>query len=713
MLNNKNAALPNASLINRNSAKMKKTLVGGLCASFIVSLSACNAITALSSEQAATKATTAIQPALSSGIDFQYFDKSVRPQDDFYAYINGTWIKNTKIAADRTRAGTFYDLRDQSQQDIKDIIKSLADTPNLKAGTDEQKVAALYGSYMDIDTLNKLGLEPIKADLSTVANLNSKAQLSQYFGQNQTIGGASPVQLYVDVDYKNSSQYILSAYQSGLTLPEKDYYLNKSQRFVRIRQAYLAHIEKMYTLAGLPQAKASAATILKLETAIARKQWSAVENRDNVKQYNPYTVKGLMTLAPNINWTQLLTAFNIGEQNKIIINQPSFVKGVSDLIGSESLATWKTYLQWQVLHNAASLLSQPFEDENFDFFTRTLNGQEKQQPRWKSGVSVVNHILGEVVGKVYVKHHFSQQAKQRMVQLVANLRQAYGDSVADLDWMSAKTKLAAKDKLSKFTPKIGYPDKWEDYSKLAIKADDLFGNVQRASKLNHQKEIAKLGDPIHKWEWGMTPQTINAYYNPMANEVVFPAAILQPPFFNMKADDAVNYGAIGAVIGHEMGHGFDDQGAKFDGDGNMRNWWTAEDKKNFDTKTKALIEQYNNYYVYDDLHVNGALTLGENIGDLSGITIAYKAYHNSLKGKAAPVIDGLTGDQRFFIGFTQIWRSKAKEAAMRNQVATDPHPPSNFRTIGALGNMPEFYKTFNVKPGDKMYIAPEKRVKIW
>jgi putative endopeptidase len=370
-------------------------------------------------------------------------------------------------------------------------------------------------------------------------------------------------------------------------------------------------------------------------------------------------------------------------------------------------------MQWQVLTHAANYLSEALDNENFDFFSKTLNGQEEQEPRWKRGVASVNGMLGEVVGKVYVKRHFTPEAKDRMQALVENLRGAYGDSIKDLTWMSDSTKVAAADKLAKFNPKIGYPNKWEDYSKLSIKADDLIGNATRASEVEHAKSLAKLGAPIDKDEWHMTPQTVNAYYNPTMNEIVFPAAILQPPFFNLAADDAVNYGGIGAVIGHEMGHGFDDQGAKFDGEGNMRDWWTEQDLKEFSARGQALIAQYDGYYVFDDLHVNGGLTLGENIGDLSGVTIAYRAYKKSLNGQEAPVIDGLTGDQRFFIGFTQIWRAKAKEEAMRNRVATDPHSPAEFRALGALSNMPEFYTTYDVKPGDAMYIAPEKRVKIW
>jgi len=694
---------------------MRKVLIGGLCASLIAGLTACNDKPAevKAPETAKTATAVAVTQVLGSGIEFANFDKAVRPQDDFYKYVNGTWLKNTEIPADRTSIGAFYDLREKSRDDVKAIIEEVAATPNLAVGTDEQKVADLYRSFMDTDTLNKLGVTPIQGEFDAINALKDKNELVKYFAHSQIAGAGTPMAFYIDIDAKNSSRYATHLYQYGLSLPEKDYYFNESERFVNIRKAYLAHIEKMFTLAGLANPKASAESILALETAIASKHWDVVENRDSTKTYNLYQVKDLPTLAPDIDWTVYLTALGADKQTDIIVNQPSYIQGLNEVLKTTDLATWKTYMQWQVLTHAANYLSEALDNENFDFFSKTLNGQEEQEPRWKRGVASVNGMLGEVVGKVYVKRHFTPEAKDRMQALVENLRGAYGDSIKDLTWMSDSTKVAAADKLAKFNPKIGYPNKWEDYSKLSIKADDLIGNATRASEVEHAKSLAKLGAPIDKDEWHMTPQTVNAYYNPTMNEIVFPAAILQPPFFNLAADDAVNYGGIGAVIGHEMGHGFDDQGAKFDGEGNMRDWWTEQDLKEFSARGQALIAQYDGYYVFDDLHVNGGLTLGENIGDLSGVTIAYRAYKKSLNGQEAPVIDGLTGDQRFFIGFTQIWRAKAKEEAMRNRVATDPHSPAEFRALGALSNMPEFYTTYDVKPGDAMYIAPEKRVKIW
>ncbi|MBO1273275.1 peptidase M13 [Shewanella sp. 4t3-1-2LB] len=699
---------------------MRKILIGGLCATMIAGLAACNdKQTETKTAEAAKPQTTqtataaAVSKALGSGIDFANFDKSVRPQDDFYSYVNGTWIKNTEIPADRTSTGAFYDLREKSRDDIKAIIEEVAAQKDLKAGTDEQKVADLYRAFMDTTTLNQLGIDPLKPELAKIDAIGNKDQLMAYFGSSQIIGGGTPMAFYVDVDAKDSTRYATHIWQYGLSLPEKDYYFNDAERFVKIREAFVEHMRKMFKLAGFEQPRKSAEAIMKLETAIAKDHWDVVASRDSTKTYNKYALKDLAELAPGVDWNAYLTALGADKQADIIINQPSYVTGLAKIINDTDLATWKTYLRWHLLTSFAGDLGEAFDNENFDFYSRILNGQEEQQPRWKRGVSKVNSLLGEVVGKVYVKRHFTPEAKARMEQLVENLRQAYADSVDELDWMTPETKAAAKAKLAKFNPKIGYPNKWEDYSQLTISATDLVGDEMRAGEVEHQKDLKKLNSPIDRDEWHMTPQTVNAYYNPTMNEIVFPAAILQPPFFNMEADDAVNYGGIGAVIGHEMGHGFDDQGAKFDGDGNMRDWWTQKDLDAFHAKTKALVAQYNGYYVFPDLHVNGELTLGENIGDLSGVTIAYKAYKKSLEGKEAPVIDGLSGDQRFFIGFAQIWRAKVKEEALRNRVATDPHSPAKFRAIGSLENMPQFYATFDVKPGDAMYLEPANRVKIW
>lgn len=690
---------------------MKSIITSAVCSSLLL-VAGCN-----NAEQNTTTTKTempaAEKVALTSGISLDNMDKTVRPQDNFYRYINGGWLKNTTIPGDKTAVGSFYDLRDSADDNVKAIIEELAATENLKMGSDEQKVADLFRSYMDTAGRDALGIKPIQGILDTISALKNKDELAAFLGKYQAAGISSPLAFYISIDAKDSSRYATHIWQSGLGLPDKDYYFNEAERFVKLREGYLKHIENMYNLAGLENGSAAAQTIMDIETKLAGFHWTRVESRDSAKRYNKFDVADLNSLTDAFNWNAYLTAQGVADQKDIIINQPSFIKGFGETFAQTSLEDWKTYETFHTLSTFAGSLTTALDNENFDFFSKQLSGREEQRPMWKRGVSVVNGNLGEVIGKVYVKRHFKPEAKARMSELVENLRNSYGDSINELEWMSEDTKKAAHVKLAAFTPKIGYPDKWEDYSALEIKADDLVGNRIRSSKVSHQKEIEKLGGPIRDWEWGMTPQTVNAYYNPTVNEIVFPAAILQPPFFNMAADDAVNYGGIGAVIGHEMGHGFDDQGSRYDAEGNMRNWWTETDLAEFGKRTAILVDQYSKYQVFDDLNVNGELTLGENIGDLSGVTIAYKAYKASLNGKEAPVIDGLTGDQRFFMGYAQIWRSKIVEKSMRNRVATDPHSPGEFRALGSLSNMPEFYKAFDLKEGDAMYIAPEKRVKIW
>jgi len=682
---------------------MKTFIASAICSSFLL-LSGCTNNNSLTTQENTT---------LISGIDTANMDNSVRPQDNFYLYINGGWLNNHEIPDNKTAIGAFYDLRDKADSDVKVIIEELAATKNLTTGSDEQKVADLFRSYMNTDERNNLGTTPIKIILDAIKSLKNKDDLAGFFGTYSTVGIKSPLALYVSIDKKSSENYAVYLWQNGLNLPDKDYYFNEAERFVNLRAGYVAHIEKMLNLAGLPNAKASAKNIMALETKLAAHHWSRVETRDSEKSYNKLATNNLTSLSEQFNWQAFLAAEGVEKQKNIIINQPSFIEGFGKVFAETSLETWQQYLTFNTLNSFASYLTTDIDNENFDFFSKQLNGLKEQRPQWKRSVSVVNSNLGEVIGKVYVTRHFTPAAKARMGELVENLRNAYGESIDDLTWMSEDTKKSAHKKLAAFTSKIGYPDKWEDYSKLTIKSDDLVGNIIRSRKVSSDKQISKLGDPIHKWEWYMTPQTVNAYYNPPANEIVFPAAILQPPFFNMKADDAVNYGAIGAVIGHEMGHGFDDQGSKYDATGNLRNWWTKQDFKEFTARTKALVKQYDGYAVFDDLNVNGKLTLGENIGDLSGVTIAYKAYQASLKGEKAPVIDNLTGDQRFFIGYTQIWRGKIVEKSMRNRVATDPHSPGEFRVLGVLSNIDKFYETIGIKEGDAMYIAPEKRIKIW
>jgi endothelin-converting enzyme/putative endopeptidase len=689
---------------------MKAIITSAVCSSLLL-VAGCSS-TGESTHLTPPPATVA-KTMLASGIEKANIDTSVRPQDDFYLYVNGGWMKNNEIPGDKTSIGSFYDLRDTADENVKAIIEELAATKALKSGSDEQKVADLFRSYMDLDARNAAGIKPVQAVLDNIQAINNKSDLATFFGKYQSAGIGNPLAFYISIDAKDSSRYATHIWQSGLGLPDKDYYFNEAERFEKLRIGYVAHIAKMYDLAGLKGGQEAAKSIMAIETQLAKHHWTRVQTRDSEKRYNKFDTANLGKLTNQFDWNAYLAAQGVANQKDIIINQPDFIEGFGKIFADTSLEDWKRYLTFHTLSTFASYLTTDIDNENFDFYSKQLSGRKEQRPLWKRGVAVVNNNLGEVIGKVYVKRHFKPAAKARMSELVENLRNAYGQSISDLSWMSAETKKAAQVKLAAFTPKIGYPDRWQDYSKLTIKNGDLVGNVIRSNKASHQEDLKRLGGPIRKWEWHMTPQTVNAYYNPPANEIVFPAAILQPPFFNMAADDAVNYGGIGAVIGHEMGHGFDDQGSRYDATGNLRNWWTEQDLAAFKTRTKALVEQYAQYKVFDDLSINGELTLGENIGDLSGVTIAYKAYKASLNGKEAPVIDGLTGDQRFFMGYTQIWRVKMVEKALRNRVATDPHSPGHFRAIGILSNFDEFYDAFDVKEGDAMYLAPEKRVSIW
>jgi predicted metalloendopeptidase len=605
------------------------------------------------------------------------------------------------------------DLRDKAREDVKAIIEDVASKTDLEPGSDEQKVADLYNSFMDADRLNQLGISPLESELARIDAISNRDELSAYFARSGIIGGGGPFNLYIWVDAKDATRYVTYMWQSGLGLPDRDYYFKDDERSVELREAYVVHVEKMFELAGFDDPAGSAAMLMALETDLAEHHWTNVANRDSEARYNKYAMDELGSLGKGVNWPLYLKEAGLETQKDIIVNQPSFVEGFNQIFATTSLEDWKTFMRWNLLNSYAVYLDSKLDEQNFDFYGRTLEGQKEQRPRWKRAVDVVNGSLGEVVGKVYVSRHFPPEAKARMVELVSNLQVAYGEAIAELDWMGEETKAAALAKLEKFTPKIGYPDRWEDYSALEIVAGDLVGNIERANRFGFELYRGRLGGPIQKWVWLMNPQTVNAGYIPTQNEVIFPAGILQPPFFNMAADDAVNYGAIGAVIGHEMGHGFDDQGSKYDGDGNLNNWWTDEDRKAFEDRTQGLVDQFASFQVFDDLNVNGELTLGENIGDLAGLTIAYRAYQISLDGKEAPVLDGFTGDQRFFLGIGQVWKYKATDEAARNRVLTDPHSPPEFRVNGTLPNMPEFVAAFEVQDGDGMWLPPAERVKIW
>ena len=658
--------------------------------------------------------TAANANALASGIALQYVEPSVRPQDDFFAHLNGKWLKTVEIPADKSSWGAFHQLREDTLPQLRAIIEKAAAAKGAN-GSEVQKIGDFYASYMDEARLEQLGITPLNGELAKIAAVKDKAELPALFAHLGRLGVNTPFVFYIHQDAKDSTKYVADLYQAGLGMPDRDYYLKQDDaKLADIRAKYQQHAEKMLAMAGDKNAAANAKAIVELETELAKVQWTKVENRDPVKTYNKVELAKLAELAPGYDWQSWLAASGLkGKADYLIVSQPSYLKGFSEVLNRVPLETWKTYLQLHLVESYANYLSKAFVDERFAFHGTTLSGTPQLEARWKRGVSTLEGSLGEAVGKLYVKEHFPAERKVRMEVLVKNLLAAYKSSIDTLDWMSPATKKEAQAKLAKFTPKIGYPNKWKDYSALTVKRDDLAGNVMRSREVEYNRELNKLGKPIDRDEWGMTPQTINAYYNPELNEIVFPAAILQPPFFDAKADDAVNYGGIGAVIGHEISHGFDDQGSQYDGDGNMRNWWTEEDGKKFAEKTKVLINQYAGYSPLPGYNVNGELTLGENIGDNSGLAIAYKAYKLSLKGKKAPVINGLSGDQRFYMGWGQVWRTKMREPAQIAQIKTDPHSPGQYRANGTLKNQPGFYEAFGVKEGDKMYLAPKDRVIIW
>lgn len=653
--------------------------------------------------------------SLGSGIDKQYIDTSVRPQDDFFRHASGKWLDSTQIPPDRARYGSFDRLLELSEENLRAIVEELAAGKDLPANSDARKIADLYVSFVDEATAETLGLTPLKAELERIDALADKRDIPALLAHLRTRFVPIPVELFVNPDAKESTRYAVYLNQGGLGLPDRDYYLKDDDAKLKgIRAAYLKHIATMLAMAGIKSADQAAQSILELETGLARAQWTRVESRDQNKTYNKTAIAKLADLVPGYDWNRYFDAATIGGKiDYVIVRQPSFFRDFAKLLEGTPLATWKSYFTWHLLSAYAPFLSRNFDEENFTFNEVTLRGIPENRPRWKRGVALVESSMGESLGRLYVAKHFPPQYKERMQVLVKNLVAAYRQSIETLDWMSSATKTQALAKLAKFVPKIGYPDKWRDYSTLEIRRDQLVQNVMRARLFEYRRQITKLGKPIDRNEWGMTPQTVNAYFNPRLNEIVFPAAILQPPFFNPAAEDAVNYGGIGAVIGHEIGHGFDDQGSKSDGEGNLRDWWTKEDHEKFAQRSGALVAQYSGFSPLPGYNVNGELTLGENIGDNSGLAIAYKAYRLSLNGRSPPLIDGYSGDQRLFLGWAQVWRGKARDAETIRLVKTDPHSPAIFRCNGTLANQTPFYAAFGVKEGDKMYLPPEKRVSIW
>ena len=642
------------------------------------------------------------------------FDKSVDPRDDFFDFVNGEWVKNTKIPSDKTRWGSFVILAEKSKEAVLEIITDVSGKEGLKEGSAAQQIRDLYRSYVNRDFLNELGSSPIEKDLFEIDVITSKKGLAAYWAKANRSGIPNPFSFYVAQDAKNSSVYRVYLSQGGLGLPDRDYYLDEDERAKSIQLAYKQYLRRIFKYSGLPNAKKKSEKVYELEKQIASIQWSRVKNRDRIKTYNKVNRSDLNIMNTSFQWRLFFMQAGIEKESEFIIRQPSFFKGMSSIIQNTSLEIWRDYLRARVISSAAPYLDDQFFKLHFEFYSKVLSGQNEPEPLPKRATSLVNSIQGEPIGKIYVQKHFPPEAKSKMLDLVSNIKIAMQQSIENLDWMDETTQARALDKLKKFKTKIGYPDKWKDFSNLSIKPDDLFGNIKRASEFQFDDNISKLGGPIDRDEWFMTPQTVNAYYNPRLNEIVFPAAILQPPFFSLNADEAVNYGGIGMVIGHEIGHGFDDQGRKSDGNGNLIDWWTQSSADAYESRAQNIVEQYNSYQPIEGFNVNGQLTLGENIGDLGGLTLAWKAYLNSLKSKQAPEpIDGFTHQQRFFISYAQIWRIKSTTEMTIRRIKTDTHSPPKFRVNGPLKNFQPFYEVFDLKKSNEMWFKPEDRISIW
>ena len=660
--------------------------------------------------------TTAQPAAPISGIDLGAVDPSVRPQDDFFRHVDGLWLKNTPIPADRPSISSSAELHEKTQVQLRALIDAAAKDP---ATSQARQVGDLYASFMDEVAVEKADLRPLTPELAAIDAITQPRQLGALSATLLRLGTSMPIAYYVGQDARQATRYVPYLTQSGLGLPDRDYYLKLDDaRFKQAREQYLVYLATLLKLSGeadAQRAQALAQDVLALETELARAQWTGVENRQPVKNYNRLDPAALAQLAPGLDWAGWLAegGFSGNKGEALIVRQPSYVEAVGTLSTTTPLATWKAYARTHLLHAYAPYLGPAFVDARFAFVGTTLSGTAQNRTRWQRGVVLVQESLGEELGQLYVGQHFAPESKARVERLVAAIMAAYKDSIDTLAWMGPATKKEAQAKLATFSPKIGYPKRWVDYSTLKITRDDLLGNVKRARAFDAARAVAKLGGPVDRDEWLMTPQTVNAYYNATMNEIVFPAAVLQPPYFDARADDAVNFGAIGAVIGHEISHGFDDKGSQYDGQGNLRDWWTAEDRSRFNAKTRALVAQYAAFVPVAGYTLNGELTLGENIADNSGLVMAFKAYRASLGGREAPVIDGLSGDQRFFFGFAQLRRGKARDESLLRQIKSDPHSPNEFRVNGVVRNHPGFYSTFDLKPGDKLFLPPQERVSIW
>ncbi|MDT9001808.1 M13 family metallopeptidase [Paucibacter sp. APW11] len=650
--------------------------------------------------------------AAPSGIDKQHFDATVRVQDDLFGAVNGHWLKTVELPADKGVHGAFIELRDLSDQRVRSLLDSLlAGQP--AAGSKEEKIARYYQAFLDTEAIDKAGLAPVQPLLAAIDAIGNAKQLSAWFGAVQG-QQATPIQLNVGADFKQPTVNRTVASQGGLGLPGRDYYLKRDDaRMAKAREAYVRYLTTLATTLGEADPAAAAQRVLALETKIAAAHWDPVRLREPTKTYNPMTPAQLTKAAPGLDWQGLLAAANLAKIDRLIVGQPSTAREVARLVAREPLADWKLYAKLHTLDAHAGVLPKALREARFELRGVALSGASAERPRWQQGVEQVNAALGEALGELYVAQYFPAAHKAKMDQLVGNLLAAFGESVDSLSWMSAPTKKAAHEKLGKIMVKIGYPEIWRDFSALDVRTGDALGNRLRSQRFEWQYLAAKAGQPVDRREWGMLPQQVNAYYEPTTNEIVFPAAILQPPFFNAEADDAVNYGGIGGVIGHEISHGFDDEGSQFDADGKLRNWWSKADRKAFDAVTAKLVAQYNGYEPIPGKHVNGQLTLGENIADLSGLQVAFKAYRRSLGGKPAEVIDGYTGDQRFFIGWSQVWRSKSREQTALQRLTTDPHSPSEFRANGAAVNSDAFHEAFGTKSGDQMFKPSSERIRLW
>ncbi|WP_371396476.1 M13 family metallopeptidase [Fretibacter rubidus] len=676
-----------------------------------LALAGCN-VTEPNSDTNGSIAAPAQKPVLGSfGVELSNIDESVKPGDNFFKYVNGAWLENTEIPADKSRYGAFTQLRDLSDDRVKVIIEEAA-AKDAPMGSEEQKIGDFYAAFMDTDAIEAAGLTPVKADIARIRAVSTHEDAAALMG-DPSMSVRAPVGGWVDVDVKDIENYIFYMTQSGLGMPNKNYYLDDDDKSVELRAAYVTYLTTMLREAGLDNPEARAKKVMAFETEMAGSHWTPTKRRDRSLTYNKMSLDELKSYAPGFPWESMLSASNLSDQDTFIIRENDAIQGLAATFAKTDMDTIRDYMTAGYLGSMSAYLPASIDNARFDFYGKALSGTTEQRERWKRAVSQIDGTMGEMVGKVYVKKHFPPESKRQMDALIENLRASFEEGLKNLDWMGEETKVEALDKLAKFNPKIGYPEEWTDYSALKVDRSDLIGTVKSANAWSWNEDISKLGGPIDRGEWGMNPQTVNAYYRPSLNEIVFPAAILQAPFFDPNADPAVNYGGIGAVIGHEMGHGFDDQGRKTDGNGEQRDWWSESDGSAFKERSDALVAQYDAFEPLPGENLNGRLSLGENIGDLTGVTMAYKAYQKSLGGKPAPVIDGLTGDQRFFLAYAQIWRIKFRDEAMRAQIKNGPHSPGEFRANGIVRNIDAWYEAFNIQPGDALYVAPENRVKIW